>query len=143
MKYQTRKLILKTSKERDTVKTLADNAPDGIEVIFREYVKPRINEQNAAMWSGSLKDIAEQAWVDGRLYEKKVWHEYFKRKYLPEEYIEGETMEGYRKWDITPSGERVLIGSTTQLTTKGFGTYMEKIYAHGGSLGVLFHTIER
>ena len=40
-----------------------------------------------------------------------------------------------------PAGERVLIGSTTQLTTLGMSRYIEQIEAYGASeLGVRFTT---
>lgn len=35
-------------------------------------------------------------------------------------------------------GERILIGSTTQLTTGGFSDYLEQVYSYGANLGVLF-----
>lgn len=122
---------------------LAKNVPVGIEVLFRAEVKPRTLDQNALMWSCQLRDIALQAWVNGRQFSAEVWHEYFKREYLPEEPEEGITKERYTKWDYTPDGERVLIGSTTELTKRGFSIYLQKIEAHGANLGVQFGIDER
>lgn len=113
-----------------------------IEFVLREERKTRKPDQNAAYHAGPLRDIAEQAWIAGRQYSAEVWHEYFKRQYLPEDDdpdIESLAREGYRKWAYDPAGERVLIGSTTQLTVRGMAQYMVQVEAHGASLGVQFH----
>ena len=122
---------------------LANNVPEGVEVLFRKEQKPRTPDQNSLMWSCQLRDISEQAWIEGRRFSDVVWHEYFKREYLPEEYEEGITKENYAKWDYTPDGERVLVGSTTNLTKRGFSIYLQKIEAHGANLGVQFGIDER
>lgn len=146
-KYQTRHIMLVGEMQKSTAKILIDNAPmdavHPIEFVIREAVKPRKADQNALYWSGPLADIANQAWVQGRTFSAETWHEHFKREFLPESHIEGMTKEGYQKWDIAPSGERVLIGSTTDLTVRGFSEYLEQIYAYGASLGVKFHTVDR
>ncbi len=113
-----------------------------IEVIFREEKKARTPDANARMWAGPLKDISEQAWLHGRQFSDEVWHHYFKEKYLPDfddQEFESLTKEGYRKWDFDPEGDKVLVGSTTQLTRKGFAIYLEQVMAFGASLGVMFH----
>jgi len=40
---------------------------------------------HAAMWAGLYKDLAEQAWMDGKQYSQEVWHEYCKQQFLPED----------------------------------------------------------
>lgn len=120
------------------LRNLPIDSKDPIEVVVREYAKPRKLSQNALMWVGPLADIAEQAWVDGRIYSAEVWHEHFKRQFLPEEFDPSICREGYRKWDFTPSGERVLVGSTTQLTVKGMAQYLTQIEAAGADMGVQF-----
>lgn len=146
-KYQTRHIMLIGSMQKETAKILIDNAPmdavHPIEFVIREAIKPRKIDQQKLMWSGALKDISEQAWVQGKQFSAEVWHEHFKREYLPETFTEGETLEGYEKWSYLPSGERVLIGSTTKLTTKGFAKYLDQVHAFGGGLGVRFHTVDR
>ena len=124
---------------------LARNLPvDGsVEIVIRKASKIRTPDQSAAMWAGPLRDIEEQAWVKGRQFKADVWHEHFKREFLPEgdeEDFDRLVKLGYRKWDYTPQGDRVLVGSTTQLTMRGMGQYMEKLTAYGASeLGVQFH----
>lgn len=113
-----------------------------IEIVYREENKVRTLDANARMWVGPLKDISEQAWLHGRQFSDEVWHNYFKEKFLPEDNdpdMESMTKEGYRKWDFDPNGDKVLTGSTTQLTSKGFAIYLEQVMAFGAGLGVMFH----
>ena len=141
-KFQARKIRLIGEPQRETALALLRNVPldalRPLEVVVREEVKTRKLDQNAAMWAGPLRDIAEQSWVNGRQYTTEVWHESFKREFLPEEYDPDLCKEGYRKWDYTPNGDRVLVGSTTQLTVKGFAQYLEQVIAEGASRGVMF-----
>lgn len=109
-----------------------------IEVVFREEQKKRRPDQNAALWAGPLRDISEQAWLDGKQFSADVWSTYFKVQLLPEEYDPELTMENYQKWSMDPAGDRVLTGSTTQLTVKGHAEYRMAIEAFGASLGVQF-----
>jgi hypothetical protein len=147
--FGTRTIRLVGIAQRDTAVAALTHAPIDperpLEVIVREEKKTRKPDQNAAMWSGPLRDIAEQAWVEGRQYSAETWHEHFKREYLPEHddpEIAELAKDGYRKWDHTPTGERVLVGSTTQLTVKGMARYMRQIEAEGALLGVMFHAKE-
>jgi len=109
-----------------------------LEVIIRKEQKGRSLSANALMWAGPLNDIAQQAWVHGRQYSALIWHEYFKEKFLPDFPDPKLVKEGYRKYEETPDGRRVLVGSTSKLTKLGFSNYMEQIYAYGADLGVRF-----
>jgi hypothetical protein len=103
-------------------------------------------DANARMWAGPLKDLSEQGYVDGRSFSDVVWHEHLKREYLPDEMlISAEELatlvkspETYHKWRITPKGDRVLTGSTTDLTRRGFALYMQQLILFGESIGVQF-----
>lgn len=146
--YPTRKLRIVGESQRDAAIAAIRNAPvdpdKPLEVLVREEVKARKPDQNALMWVGPLSDIAEQGYVDGRTFTAAVWHEHFKREYLPEEFDPQLCKEGYRKWDYTPKGERVLIGSTTELTVRGFALYLHEVEAYAISeLGVQFHAAPR
>lgn len=143
--FITRKFILSGTGPQQLAIACINHVPLDfdmpLEVLVREQVKARKQDQNSLMWVGPLADIEEQAYVEGRTYSAEVWHEWAKREFLPEEddrELGLLVKDGYRKWDTTPSGERVLVGSTTQLTVRGFSHYMEKLYAHGASLGVKF-----
>lgn len=146
-KYPTRSIRLVGEQQREMAARILAGAPlDGerpLEFVLREEPKARKLDQNALMWVGPLKDIAEQAYIGGRTYTDVVWHEHFKTEYLPEEFDERYTKAGYRKWDNKPNGERVLVGSTTQLTVLGFAIYLEKVMADGAGMGVLFHANPR
>jgi len=109
-----------------------------LEVIIRKEQTSRSLSANALMWAGPLNDIAQQAWVHGRQYSALVWHEYFKEQFLPELYDPETTKEGYKKYEETPEGKRILVGSTSKLTKHGFSLYIENIYAYGANLGVRF-----
>ena len=124
------------------VRNLPVDAAKPLEVIIREEKRPRKLDQNALMWAGPLRDIAEQAWVHGKQFSAEVWHEHLKREFLPDDmddnFHEDHVNDGFRKWEWTPKGERVLIGGTRQLTVKGMAAYLEQVYAYGASLGVQF-----
>jgi hypothetical protein len=146
--YPTRKIRLIGEIQREAAIAALRNAPidpdKPLEYLLREEVKARKPDQNALMWSGPLADIAEQGYVDGRTFSAEVWHEYFKREYLPEEFDQALCKDGYRKWDYTPKGERVLVGSTTQLTVRGFALYLKQVEAYAQTeLGVQFHANPR
>ena len=146
-RYPTRKILLVGNHQLQTAITVLQNVPIDparpLEIRIGEKVRDRNADQNALMWSGPLKDIADQAYINGRTFSAEVWHEHFKREFLPEEADPEITKENYCKCAYTPASERVLIGSTTQLTTKGFAQYLEQIYAYGGNLGVRFGVNER
>jgi len=141
--FAERKILLIGEQQVRLACTLIQNVPvdrdNPLEMVVREKQKVRKLDQNARMWAGPLKDIAEQAWAGGRQFSDVVWHEFFKMAYLPEEYDPELCKEGYRKWDYTPTGDKVLIGSTTGLTVKGFAQYLEQVYAYGTDLGVMFY----
>lgn len=146
--YPTRRIRLVGEPQREAAIAALRNAPidsvSPVEFLLREEVKARKPDQNALMWSGPLSDIAKQGFVRGRTYSAEVWHEYFKRKYLPEEFDATLCREGYRKWDYAPDGERELVGSTTQLTVRGFALYLHEIEAYAVTeLGVQLHVKER
>lgn len=146
-KFATRQILLRGWDQAQLLVKLIPNLPldseNPLEILIREPVKQRGMDQNALYWAGPLRDISEQAWVGGRQYSAEIWHESFKRDYLPEE-DDSDLVElvkdpfTWRKWDWTPNGDRVLIGSTTQLTKRGFSQYLEQIHAYGSLLGVEF-----
>jgi len=146
-KYPTKTILLRTEQQRDLAANALRNAPldDANPVQFMLGEKPKVRgmDANARMWVGPLRDIAEQGYVQGRTYSADVWHENFKREFLPEEFDPALCMQGYRKWDYTPGGERVLVGSTTKLTKAGFAQYMTQVEAFGADLGVRFSAPRR
>lgn len=147
-KFQTRSIFIVGQVQKQTAMAAIEHLPvdpdSPLEVVIREKQKVRGLDANARMWAGPLRDIATQAWVNGRQFSDVVWHEHFKREFLPEDNdpeLHLLAKEGYRKWDIDPAGNRVLVGSTTQLLKRGFAQYLEQVEAAGSSLGVIFHEV--
>lgn len=69
--------------------------------------------QNRYYWA-ILRQISEQAWVEGRQHSEEAWHESFKRRFV------GCT-------DVPGGGCMAL--STTTLSTKDFGEYVLNVEA--------------
>lgn len=144
--FTTRRILLVGEQQKAGAIATLTHAPldefEPLEFLVREQVKTRKLSANAAMWAGPLKDIAEQAYLAGRKYSELVWHEYFKGQFLPDEsapdFDPSHVKEGYRKYDFDPAGDRVLVGSTTELTRKGFAIYRLQLEAFGANLGVMF-----
>lgn len=140
--FQPRTIRLVGELQLATLKSLLAHLPldpvKPLEVTIREEMKPRKPSANALMWVGPLADIAEQAYYNGRQFSAEIWHETYKRLYLPESYDSELCREGYQKWAFDPTGTRILMGSTTQLTAKGFSQYLEQVMADGASMGVMF-----
>lgn len=144
MSDKPKAIKLFSEKQRDNaisiIKGLTLNTEKPYEVVIGLWSKRRNSEQNRLMWA-DLRDVSQQVFVDGRKFSSEVWHEYFKREHLPEKFETGITKAGYKKWDYTPVGERVLIGSTTNLTTKGFAEYLLAVQAEAQTeYGVRFTT---
>lgn len=141
--FNERKLYLVGQVQRDTLLALIPNLPldseRPLEVVIRERVKARKLSQQALLFAGPMRDISEQAWFEGRQFSVEVLHDFCKRQFLPEDFDPELCKEGYVKWDIDPLGERILVGSTTELTVRGYSDYIEQVYAFGASLGVEFH----
>lgn len=97
-------------------------------IIVTSEERSRNAEQNRRLWGYLYKNIAEQAWIDGRQYNKDVWHEYFARKY------------GVLEDLILPTGEVVSRRkSTSDMKVGEFAEFMNQIEAEAGTeLGVVF-----
>lgn len=146
-----RTYVLISEMVREAALRVIANLPvDGsMELVIQHKTKQRTDSQNRLMWGARLREISEQAWVGGKQYGAEVWHEYLKQKFLPEGNEEDfarlvRSPETYRKWDELPDGERVLVGSTTQLTTLGMSRYMTECEAYATQeLGVMFSADRR
>lgn len=140
-----RTIILDTGTQRNVAMSMIElnwlpmaNADHPMAVRIYEHKDKRTRDQNSLMWI-RLAEIEHQAWLSGRQFSADVWHEHFKREYLPDEIGPTKSCrKGYRKWDILPSGDRALVGSTTGLTTFGMSEYMTKLMACGADLGVRY-----
>lgn len=143
--FPKRVFFLREERNRDTLLGLIRNLPlcgdKPMQVTVEPYKRPRKLDQNALLWA-LLNEISEQLFIEGRQYSAETLHHYFKGQFLPEEFNDDECMPGYAKWSYDPAGERVLTGSSTQLTVRGFSGYIEAITAFAANMGVEFHTRE-
>lgn len=143
---ESRTIILANESVKTHALTVIGNLPvDGtLELVIQQRKKTRSKSQNSLMWGARIKDISIQAWINGKQFSGYVWHDHFKREYLPEGNEENFSMlvknpAAYKKWEESPRGERVLVGSTTQLTTFGMTEYMTQVEAYASQiLGVMF-----
>lgn len=140
--FTLRRVLLREQEQVERAIAVLRNVPldprKPLEFLVREEVKGRKLDQQGLMWAGPLADLEAQAWLERRQYSAEVWHEFCKKEFLPEEFDADLCLENYRKWDIDPAGDRVLVGSTKMLTIKGMAQHITQIHALGGSLGVEF-----
>lgn len=93
----------------------------------------RTLRQNRFYWGPCLREIAEQAVVEGKRYVPEAWHELFKRRFL-----------GYEIKKITVAGsrrKRVIrrLRSTAKLKVKAMAKYLDQVQAYATTeLGVVF-----
>jgi hypothetical protein len=99
-----------------------------LRLIVTAEERQRNQQQNRFYFGAVLKQISEQAWVDGKQYDKDTWHEYFARKY------------GILDELTLPDGEIITRRkSTTQMSVGEFSEYLNQVQAYAGeTLGVCF-----
>ena len=101
-----------------------------LRVIVTEAEMDRLDEQIAYYFGPLMKQITEQAWVDGKQYSKEVWHEHFAGLYLPSTEL------------VMPSGEIVVKrGSVARgkISLKKMTAYIQQVECYASSeLGVEF-----
>lgn len=92
--------------------------------------RKRTKPQNRRYWGkGVLSQVAEQAVVNGRLYDAGTWHELFKKKFIG--VIE------------LPDGS-VVGKSSADLKTSEFSDFCAAVEAYAASeLGVTFYDLEQ
>ena len=108
---------------------LAQVLQGGKRWVLTVSLRKRTKAQNRRYWgNGVLKQIADQAAVNGRLYSAETWHEQFKRQFIG--VIE------------LPSGE-VIGTSSADLTTAEFCEFCDQVEAYAAThLGVTFYDLE-
>jgi hypothetical protein len=141
-KFQRRPFFLKTEEIRQNLIKVIQNLPldelKPLHVVIDEFHPGRKPSQQALLFAGPMTDISKQAWFSGRQHSVETLHEHCKREFLPEEFDIELCLQGYQKWGVTMHGDRYLIGSTTQLTVKGYSLYLEQVFAFGAAHGVQF-----
>ena len=102
-------------------------------ILAEEHDDDRSLQQNKFYWGPCLKEISEQASIEGQKWAAEAWHELFKRMFL-----------GYEIKKVRVAGRKKLtvirrLKSTTGLKVKPFGAYLDKVQAFAATdLGVQF-----
>lgn len=102
-------------------------AVDGkfLAVTVALFKSKRSLEQNRRYFGPAvLGAIAEQAWCDGRRFDKESWHEHLKREFIG-------------VIDVPGGGVRAM--SSSDLNIEQFGIFMQQVEAYAAQqLGVMF-----
>ena len=101
---------------------------DGRQLVLTCKLRTRTTKQNKRYWSrGVLKQIAEQAVVNGKQYDAEVWHELMKKKFIG--LVE------------LPDGS-VIGQSSRDLSTTQFGEFCAQVEAYACTeLSVVFYDL--
>ena len=97
--------------------------------VLKVSRRKRTTRQNRRYWgNGVLKQIAEQAVVNGKQYSAEIWHEQFKRMFLGIEELPDGTVRA------VPSKDK---------DTAEFSEFCAKVEAYAATeLGVTFYDLE-
>lgn len=80
-------------------------------VTVSEYKEKRSNEANARYWA-ILTEIAENAQISGKYFDRDIWHEFMKQKFAPQ--------------SEAPDGTLIPM-STARMNTEQFARYMTQV----------------
>jgi hypothetical protein len=83
-------------------------------VVFFEWDALRTLRQNQ-WYFGDLREISAQAWLYGRRFTVRAWHEHFRRKFLG--------------WEEDSATGLILPFSTRKLPARRFHTYHQLVIA--------------
>lgn len=101
-----------------------------LRVIVTEEEADRLDEQIKFYFGVVVKTIAEQAWVEGRQFDKDVWHELLAKQFLPTREL------------TLPDGEIILKRSSIargQISLRRMTKFIREVEAYAGQeLGVRF-----
>lgn len=108
-----------------------------VHITCQEYEQDRSLQANRFYWGACLREISEQATIEGQRWTSEAWHELFRRMFLGYE-IEKVRIAGRKKVVVNRR-----LKSTTKLKVKAFSVYLEKVQAFAASdLGVSFSSLE-
>lgn len=99
-----------------------------LRLIVTAEERRRTTEQNAFYFGVVLRDIAEQAWVNGVQFNTAAWHEHYGEKFAPREEMR------------LPDGRlHNRRKSTTEFSVREFSEYTTKVQASAAiDYGVTF-----
>lgn len=86
-------------------------------VLVTEHKAKRNTQQNRLYWA-VLRQISEEAWVDGRQFSSEAWHAFFAGRFIG--------------WQDAPGGTKTPI-STTSLDVHAFADYVTNVQQYAAS----------
>jgi hypothetical protein len=108
-----------------------------VHITCQEYEQDRSLRQNRYYWGACIREISEQATIEGQRWSGEAWHELFRRMFLGYE-IEKVRVAGRKRAVINRR-----LKSTAKLKVKAFNLYLEKVQAFAASdLGVHFSVLD-
>lgn len=104
-----------------------------VRILAEEAEDTRSLQQNAFYWAVLLKEIAEQASIDGKRWTAEAWHEFGKRTFLGYE-IKRIVIAGRKRKAVSRQ-----LRSTTKQSVKRMSKYLDELMAFAVTdLGVRF-----
>lgn len=120
-----------TAIYRRAQQVIADGKP--ARMLVEPAEDDRSLRQNNFYWGIVLKQISEQAAIEGQRWAAEAWHELMKRQFLGYE-IKKVTVAGRRRKLVTRQ-----LRSTTKLKVRSMSKYLEQVMAFAATdLGVQF-----
>lgn len=98
-----------------------------VRITAAEAEDDRSIQQNKFYWGPCLKEISEQAVLDGSKWTPDAWHEAFKRVFLGYEIVKVKVAGRKRATVIR------RLRSTTGLSVRSMSQYLDEIQAHAAS----------
>lgn len=104
-----------------------------VRLVAEEAEDDRSIQQNRFMWGVVLKEMSEQAQINGQRWAAEAWHELGKRQFLGYEFKKT-VIAGRKRKTVSK-----VLRSTTRLSVKRMSEYLEKLMAFAVTdLGVTF-----
>lgn len=114
--------FLNSSTARHNCAAYLNRCPDGFQVDIHEAKVKRTSRANRRHWA-IMRQISEEAWIEGRQYSQEVWHDFFCRRFLGV---------------IDLPGGASMAESSASLRTDEFCLFDQKIEAYmGQELGLI------
>jgi hypothetical protein len=110
---------------------LAEGKP--VQITCGEMERDRSILQNRYYWAACIREISEQARINGQRYTVDAWHELFKRQFLGFEVVKVEVAGRKRAVTIR------RLRSTTALKVREMSQYLDEVQSFAAAeLGVRF-----
>ena len=98
-------------------------AGKGCEIVAKEAEDDRTLRQNRFYWGVILREISEQATIEGQRWAADAWHELFKRQFL-----------GFKISKVRVAGrKRAVVSrslkSTREISVKAMSKFLEQVQA--------------